>query len=169
MSSTNHGSSIPPILQAQHGHIHAAPAEDATPTANGFPRRNRVDLWTPAERAIYDAMQAVEQMPAHPLLTDAVILLGKARDRVADFVDDVEHPKRYVNQYGDEVDAKHVIPMASEQERRYVCLDHPATDLTGVRFIRAGTSRPAGAVVVGECADCHKRSKHYGLSYGRRP
>ena len=52
-----------------------------------FSRRNRIDLYTPAERAIYDAMGVVEQAGAHPLLTEAVILLGQAKDKVADFVD----------------------------------------------------------------------------------
>jgi hypothetical protein len=53
----------------------------------GIPRRSCLDLNTPAELAIYEAMQAVEKAGAHPLLTDAVILLGQARDKVADFVD----------------------------------------------------------------------------------
>lgn len=57
-----------------------------------FPRRISMDKWTPAERAIYDATQVVEQAGAHPLLTDAVILLGKAREKVADYVDGVERP-----------------------------------------------------------------------------
>lgn len=56
-------------------------------TTNGFPRRAKMDEWTPAERAIYDAMQAVEKVGAHPLLTDAVILLSQARDKVADYVE----------------------------------------------------------------------------------
>jgi len=54
---------------------------------NTIPRRARLDLNTPAEKAIYDAMQEVEKMPADEKLTEAVILLGKARDLVADFVD----------------------------------------------------------------------------------
>ncbi len=52
-----------------------------------FPRRHRIDLFTPAEKAIYDAMQAVEMAGANPLLTDAVNLLSKARDLVADYVE----------------------------------------------------------------------------------
>ena len=49
----------------------------------------RIDMlrWTPAERMIYDAMQGVEDAGAHPLLTDAVILLSQAKDKVADYVD----------------------------------------------------------------------------------
>lgn len=62
-------------------------------TENGFPRRNRMDLWTPAEKAIYDAVQAVEAAGCDPLLTDAVNLLQEARDKVADFVEGKK--KRY--------------------------------------------------------------------------
>lgn len=54
---------------------------------NGFPRRNRVDLYSPAETAISEAMLAVEKAGAHPLLTDAVVLLAQAREKVADFVE----------------------------------------------------------------------------------
>lgn len=54
---------------------------------DGFPRRNRLDLYTPAETAIWSAMKAVEEAGAHPLLTDAVMLLQQARDKVADYVD----------------------------------------------------------------------------------
>jgi hypothetical protein len=32
-------------------------------------------------------MLAVEIVGAHPLLTDAVVLLGQAREKVADYVD----------------------------------------------------------------------------------
>ncbi len=55
-----------------------------------FPRRNRVDLNTPAELAIRDAILAVEKVGASVGLTEAVILLGKAKDLVADFVDGIE-------------------------------------------------------------------------------
>lgn len=55
-----------------------------------IPRRNRMDQWTPAERAIYDAVQAVEDMPADVRLTDAVRLLDDAQNKVADYVDGVE-------------------------------------------------------------------------------
>lgn len=54
---------------------------------DGFPRRQDLTLMTPAERAIYDAVQAVEAAGAHPWLTDAVALLQTARDRVADYVE----------------------------------------------------------------------------------
>jgi hypothetical protein len=52
-----------------------------------IPRRIRIDKFTPAEKAIFDAVQVVEQAGTHPLLTDAVILLGQAREKVADYVD----------------------------------------------------------------------------------
>lgn len=54
---------------------------------NDIPRRSRMDLWHDAERAIHDAVQAVERAGAHPLLTDAVVLLGLAKEKVADFVE----------------------------------------------------------------------------------
>lgn len=53
------------------------------------PRRIRMDLWEPAEKAIGTAVQEVEKMAADVRLTNAVILLLKARDLVADFIDNV--------------------------------------------------------------------------------
>jgi hypothetical protein len=55
-----------------------------------FPRRSCIDLLTPAEKAIYDAVQEVEKVGASVGLTDAVILLGKARDLVADYIEENE-------------------------------------------------------------------------------
>ena len=55
---------------------------------DAIPRRARLDKLTPAEKAIWDAMQEVEKLPADVRLTDAVIKLGEARALVADFVDD---------------------------------------------------------------------------------
>ena len=54
---------------------------------DGMPRRCRVDLMTPAELAIRNAMQSVEAAGADVRLTQAVILLETARERVADYVD----------------------------------------------------------------------------------
>jgi predicted RNase H-like nuclease (RuvC/YqgF family) len=56
---------------------------------NEIPRRAYIDKLTPAETAIREAVLAVEAMGADVRLTEAVILLGKARDRVADFVDGI--------------------------------------------------------------------------------
>ena len=52
-----------------------------------IPRRMRIDLYTPAELAIRNAVLAVEEMPADIRLTDAVVLLQKAKEKVADYVD----------------------------------------------------------------------------------
>lgn len=57
---------------------------------NYIPRSSRIDLMTPAEKAIYDAIQEVEKAGAHPLLTEAVIMLGTAKQMVSDFVDGVK-------------------------------------------------------------------------------
>lgn len=51
------------------------------------PRRANIDKLVPAERAIYDAMIAVEAMGADERLTRAVTLLGDAMNAVADYVD----------------------------------------------------------------------------------
>lgn len=53
-----------------------------------FPRRMRLDLNTPAELAIYKAMQEVEKAGADVRLTNAINLLDKARNLVADYVDE---------------------------------------------------------------------------------
>lgn len=55
---------------------------------DGIPRRIRLDLLSPAEIAIYQAIQAVEEVGAHPLLTEAVILLGQAKNKVSDYMDE---------------------------------------------------------------------------------
>ena len=52
------------------------------------PRRNRTDLFTPAETAIFDAIDAVESLGADTRLTDAVNLLGDAKSKVADYIED---------------------------------------------------------------------------------
>lgn len=54
---------------------------------DGIPTRIDLNWMTPAERAILDAMYAVEEAGASPALTDAVTLLAQARDRVADHVE----------------------------------------------------------------------------------
>lgn len=55
--------------------------------SNGVPRRNRIDLATPVENAVRQARAAVEGAGAHPLLTDASVLIGQALEKVADFVE----------------------------------------------------------------------------------
>jgi len=51
-------------------------------------RRVRLDLYTPAEKAIWDAMVAVELMEADVRLTNAGMLLGQAKDLVSDYIDE---------------------------------------------------------------------------------
>ena len=50
-------------------------------------RRNRLDLNTPPELAIYNAMQEVEKAGVDVKLTDALIKLEEAKELVADFID----------------------------------------------------------------------------------
>lgn len=52
-----------------------------------IPRRAMVPEWCAAEHTIAAAIAAVERMPADPILTDAVVLLGQAQARVADYID----------------------------------------------------------------------------------
>ena len=52
-----------------------------------IPRRIRIDKLIPAETAVREATLAVEDLPAHPLLTEAVILLEQARHKIADWYD----------------------------------------------------------------------------------
>jgi hypothetical protein len=59
---------------------------------NNIPRRIDTLRHTPAEKSITEAMVMVEQAGCHPLLTDAVVLLGKAREKVADFMDGAASP-----------------------------------------------------------------------------
>lgn len=54
---------------------------------DGIPTRCDTTLMSPAERAITAAMEEVEKAGASPALTAAVVLLGQARDRVADHVE----------------------------------------------------------------------------------
>jgi len=54
---------------------------------NEIPRRIRLDQMTPEELAIYNLVGEIEILGAHPILTDVVVLLGKARERLADWVD----------------------------------------------------------------------------------
>ena len=71
------------------GYLMSSPTYETAPDFGEPPRRIRMDRWTPAERAIYDAIQVVEAAGADERLTDAVILLGRAKDRVADYVDGI--------------------------------------------------------------------------------
>lgn len=54
-----------------------------------LPRRCHMELMTPAELAIHEAIEKVENAGVDVRLTDAVVLLSQAKVRVADFVDGV--------------------------------------------------------------------------------
>jgi hypothetical protein len=55
-----------------------------------IPRRANLSRNTTAELAIRKAVDAVEDMPPHALLTDAVVLLSQALEKVSDYVDGCE-------------------------------------------------------------------------------
>lgn len=55
---------------------------------NGVPRRIRIDLNTPVELSIREAMRKVEELPPDVRLTDAVNKLAEALNLVSDFEDD---------------------------------------------------------------------------------
>ena len=55
--------------------------------SNDIPRRNDLLRQEPAELAIGFATYQVETLGADPLLTEAVVLLGQAKDKVADYID----------------------------------------------------------------------------------
>lgn len=56
---------------------------------DGIPTRCDTSLMSDAEVVITSAMRAVEMTGSSTALTDAVVLLGKARDRVADHVEEL--------------------------------------------------------------------------------
>ena len=58
-----------------------------------IPRRCITEQRTPAELAIHEAMARVEEVGADVLLTEAVMLLDKAFNKVADYVD--SHPGEF--------------------------------------------------------------------------
>jgi hypothetical protein len=57
-------------------------------TVDDFPRRNRLDHHTPAEKAIRDALMAVEEVGADVRLTAVSMLLMQAADQLADYLED---------------------------------------------------------------------------------
>lgn len=63
-------------------------------SGEAVPRRISLDQMTPAEKAIYAAVQIVEGMGADVRLTHAVVHLSEARECVANFVDGVDEPKK---------------------------------------------------------------------------
>lgn len=54
---------------------------------NNTPRRVQSEFQIPAEKAIRKAIAAVEKLPADERLTEAVMLLSEALQKVGDYVD----------------------------------------------------------------------------------
>lgn len=57
-------------------------------STENLPRRIRIDQSVPAELAIRNAVDEIEKMGADVRLTNAQVLLEKARELVADYVDE---------------------------------------------------------------------------------
>jgi hypothetical protein len=55
---------------------------------DGHPRRQRLDYSQHTERIIDHAVSEIEELGAHPRLTDAVTLLAEARDALSDWLDE---------------------------------------------------------------------------------
>ena len=55
--------------------------------SNKIPRRARTENMTPEELAMLGLSWQIEELGAHPLLTDVVVLLGSAREKLGDWVD----------------------------------------------------------------------------------
>jgi hypothetical protein len=58
-----------------------------------FSRRSKMYLWTPAELSIFNSIQEVEKSGYDIRLTQAIALLDKARNLVADYVEEQEAAK----------------------------------------------------------------------------
>ena len=55
--------------------------------AASTPRRAQLDKLSAAEIMIGVAMEAVNEAGCDPVLTEAILLLGEAKDKVANYVD----------------------------------------------------------------------------------
>lgn len=55
---------------------------------HGIPRRQRVDLLIPVERALHDVVAGVEALGADPRLTQIVVDLQVVRANLADYVEE---------------------------------------------------------------------------------
>lgn len=60
------------------------------PKNNQLSRRNNMEKLSPAEFAIMRAMDIIGRLDADERLTEAMVFLDKARNKVADFIDDVK-------------------------------------------------------------------------------
>ncbi len=111
------------------------------------PRRIRRDQWTPAEKAIQDAVDVVEAAGCDPRLTNAVNLLAQARECVADFVDGIE--TRYTPKLNDIVTVKMKDP-AWKGLWRIINIDHGGGLAWPIRIQRVEGSGAIGRVTSSE-------------------
>jgi hypothetical protein len=94
------------------------------PADDRVPRRSRIDMFSLAEKSIYNAQQAVEAMPPDVRLTRACDLLADARSLVADFVDGVAAPRAVASTLAaerarrEDVEAELVAVLAERDEAR---------------------------------------------------
>lgn len=60
---------------------------------NELPRRCKLPQLTLEELLIYQTIQSVERLGADPVLTEVVVLLNQAKEKLADWVDKKETNK----------------------------------------------------------------------------
>lgn len=81
--SLEHYKGRPVMVRAEFADLNAA----ERPSDKDHARRSDILQNVPAEKAIRAAMHAVEALPPDDRLTDAVVLLDRALQRVGDYVD----------------------------------------------------------------------------------
>lgn len=59
-------------------------------------RRQVMAYLTPEELYLLSLVESVEKLGAHPLLTDTVVLLGQAREKLADWFEQEQGKEKYV-------------------------------------------------------------------------
>jgi hypothetical protein len=69
------------------------PAGNPKSGTGAAPRRCYIDKMTSEEKTLLDAIGMLEELPAHPLLSEAQTLVQQARDKVADYVDQLPEPE----------------------------------------------------------------------------
>jgi hypothetical protein len=52
------------------------------------PRRNRLDLQTPIESLLNEAINKIEELPPDERLTHAQTLISNAKDSLSDYIDE---------------------------------------------------------------------------------
>jgi hypothetical protein len=52
---------------------------------DGIPRRSRIDLYTTTEKILANSIEAIENLGADPLLTEAISLVQLAKNKVSDY------------------------------------------------------------------------------------